>query len=102
MASLKLVLDKRRPTKTGAFPLRFRLNHLTKTAEICTGIHVHNKQFNANRQIIVDDDGLNDQIQNQRKLLETRLKEIPVITQGSLCGIQIRGIQDNRHLSGAV
>ena len=90
MASLKLVLDKRRPTKSGAYPLRFRLNHLTKTAEISTGILVQNKQFNPNRQVIIDNDLWNDQLQNQRKLLESRLREISVEELGKLSANQIR------------
>lgn len=90
MATLKLVLDQRRTTKSGSFPLRFRLNHLTKTAEISTGILVQKMHFDPKRQVVLDDDLINDQLLDQRKMLEARLKKIPQEVLDKLNANQVR------------
>lgn len=66
------------------------MNHLTKTAEISTGILVQKMHFDPKRQVVLDDDLINDQLLDQRKMLEARLKKIPQEVLDKLNANQVR------------
>lgn len=55
MASLTLVLEKRRATKEGKFPLLFRIGLNRRYAYISTGVHIYPSQFNEQKGIVLDD-----------------------------------------------
>jgi integrase/recombinase XerD len=72
MVTLCLVLDKRRATKDGKYPLLFRIGAYRKYAHISAGFHLHPSQFNEINKSINDAD-----IHVAVKLLESKyLKQI--------------------------
>jgi integrase len=72
MVTLVLVLDKRRASKEGKYPLLFRIGANRKYAHISTGFHLHASQFNEINKSISDPD-----IHATVKLLESKyLKQI--------------------------
>jgi integrase len=71
MASLILVLENRRATKEGKYPLLFRIGLNRKYAYISTGIYLFPSQFNSAKGTITDDAELSLYI----KKLETEYLE---------------------------
>lgn len=77
MVTLCLVLDKRRASKEGKFPLLFRIGANRRYAHISTGFHLHASQFNEINKSISDPD-----IHATVKLLESKyLKQIYSLRQ---------------------
>lgn len=76
MATIKLILDTRRASKQGIYPLKFRLNNQRKYCDIGTGVSVQLTSFDPVREVILDDYDLDDQMQQQRRVYEKRLKEL--------------------------
>ena len=77
MAKLKLILDQRRASNKDKFPLRFRLNHLGKSAEITTVFKASVHEFDERRECFIDNYGFNAELTDFRRTLEERLKLIP-------------------------
>ncbi|TND09405.1 MAG: integrase family protein [Bacteroidetes bacterium] len=69
MATIKLVLDKRREKKDGSFPLVFRINHNTVTRDIHTGYSIQNTEWDGKKNII-------NKTHPAFKTLSARLKEL--------------------------
>ena len=63
MATLKLVLDKRRENKDNSYPLVFRIYVLGRTRDLATGIKITEEQFNNKTCEIVDDYISNNKLQ---------------------------------------
>ncbi|MFN5621350.1 MAG: tyrosine-type recombinase/integrase [Flavobacteriales bacterium] len=76
MAKIKLVLDQRRPSQSGLYPLKFRVTHQTKSAEILSGIKAGLLEFDNRRECLIKKPEQNDLLFSQRKLLEQRLEAI--------------------------
>ena len=54
MATVKLVLDKRRKKKSGAYPLVIRIRHLGKYFDVTTNQDLHEHQFDDKRELVVE------------------------------------------------
>jgi integrase/recombinase XerD len=67
MATLKLVLDKRRIKKSGAFPLVIRIRHDGKYVDVQTGHELLPYEFDDNKQLARNKPALNKEL---KKLLE--------------------------------
>ena len=67
MATLKLVLDKRRIKKSGGFPLVIRIRHDGKYVDVPTGHELLPYEFDDNRQLARNKPALNKKL---KKLLE--------------------------------
>jgi hypothetical protein len=50
VAKLKLVLDQRRPNSKGVYPLKFRVTHQSKSAEISANIKASPLEFDERRE----------------------------------------------------
>ena len=77
MAKLKLILDQRRAKNNEKFPLRFRVTHQTKSAEITTPFKANAAEFDERRECFIDNYGFNAELADLRRTLEDRLKQIP-------------------------
>ena len=53
MAKIKVVLDQRRPNSSGLYPLKFRVTHQSKSAEICTGFKASPLEFDDRRECLI-------------------------------------------------
>ena len=62
MATLSLVLDKRRAKQDGTFPLVFRLGIGRKNTYIKTGIYILENQFDASNNLVKGSNTLNEQL----------------------------------------
>jgi hypothetical protein len=60
MAKIKLVLDQRRPSQSGLYPLKFRVTHQTKSAEILSGIKASPLVFDNRRECLIKKPEQND------------------------------------------
>jgi site-specific recombinase XerD len=65
MATVKLVLDKRRKKKSGAYPLVIRIRHLGKYFDVTTNQDLHEHQFDDKRELVVRNKSLNRYLQRQ-------------------------------------
>ena len=65
MATVKLVLDKRRKKKSGAYPLVIRIRHLGKYIDVSTNHDLHEHQFDDKRELIIGNKSLNRYLQRQ-------------------------------------
>ncbi len=66
MATLRIVLDQRRPNKSGTFPLLFRVTVGNERRDISSGIKLQPGQFNDKKEQIVGDSDLNVTIQSRK------------------------------------
>lgn len=66
MATINLVLDQRRKTKTNTYPLLFRVTVETKKRDINSGVKLEDWQFNATKGEIIHDANLNFSLQNRK------------------------------------
>jgi integrase/recombinase XerD len=76
VATIKLVLDTRRTGKDGSHPIKFRIHNLRKYCDISTGATVLPTSFDPVREVVLDDDNLDDQLQQHRRTYEKRLREL--------------------------
>jgi site-specific recombinase XerD len=65
MATVKLVLDKRRKKKSGAYPLVIRIRQAGKYVDVATNQDLHEHQFDDKRQIVIGNKTLNKTLQRQ-------------------------------------
>lgn len=72
MATLSLVLDKRRAKQDGTFPLVFRVGVGRKNSFIKTGIYILENQFDASNNLIKGSNTLNEQLYQLDKLYRQR------------------------------
>lgn len=83
MATINLVLDQRRKTKTNTYPLLFRVSVGTKKRDLNSGVKLENWQFNPTKGEITHDVNLNYSLQNRKldyqKKLNVYALENPVI-----------------------
>ena len=63
MASLKLILDQRRESKSKTYPLIFRICAKGKTRDISSGIKLTEQQFSPKYEQIIGDDVTNNKLQ---------------------------------------
>ena len=75
MATINLVLDKRRALKNGAFPLVFRLRIEKKFIDIATGYKILEKDYDSKTNSIIDDIEVNIQLEKLRLKYTTKLRE---------------------------
>ena len=62
MATLSLVLDKRRAKQDGTFPIVFRIGVGKKSSYIKTGIYILENQFDTSSNLVKNADNLNKQL----------------------------------------
>jgi integrase len=72
MATLSLVLDKRRAKQDGTYPLVFRLGVGRKNSYIKTGIYILENQFDASNNLVKGSNTLNEQLYQLDKLYRQR------------------------------
>ncbi len=75
MATINLVLDKRRALKDGTYPLVFRLRIEKKFIDIATGYRILEKSFNPKTNSIDDDIEVNIQLEKLKLKYTTKLRE---------------------------
>ena len=75
MATINLVLDKRRALKNGSYPLVFRLRIEKKFIDISTGYKILEKSFNPKTNSIIDDIEVNIQLEKLKLKYTTKLRE---------------------------
>lgn len=63
MATINLILDQRRESKSNTYPLVFRIYTLGKTRDLNTGIKLATTQFNSKSEEILGDDITNNTLQ---------------------------------------
>lgn len=90
MAKIKLVLDQRRPSSSGLYPLKFRVTHQTKSAEISTFIKASPLEFDDRRECMIKKPDQNDLLISQRKLYEQRLEAIHPELLSSMTVVELR------------
>ncbi len=66
MATINLVLDQRRKTKTNTYPLLFRVTVGTKKRDLNSGVKLEDWQFNHTKGEITHDANLNFSLQNRK------------------------------------
>jgi len=92
MAKLKLILDQRRVTNKEKFPVRFRIWHQNKVAEITTPFKASPTEFDERRECFIDNYGFNSELADLRRSLEERLKLIPHEQLQQMSAIHLRNI----------
>lgn len=92
MAKLKLILDQRRVKNNEKFPLRFRITHQTKSAEITTPFKASAAEFDVRRECFIDNYGFNAELADLRKTLEERLRQIPHEQLQQMSAIHLRNV----------
>jgi len=65
MATVKLVLDKRRKKKSGAYPLVIRIRQAGKYVDVATNQELHEHQFDAKREVVIGNKSLNKSLQKE-------------------------------------
>ena len=65
MTTVKLVLDKRRKKKSGAYPLVIRIRLAGKYLDVATKQELHEHQFDDKRQIVIGNKTLNKSLQKE-------------------------------------
>jgi len=75
MATINLVLDKRRALKNGAFPLVFRLRIEKKFIDIATGYKILEKDYDSKTNSVIEDMEVNIQLEKLRLNYTTKLRE---------------------------
>ena len=65
MTTVKLVLDKRRKKKSGAYPLVIRIRLAGKYVDVATKQELHEHQFDDKRQIVMGNKTLNKSLQKE-------------------------------------
>ena len=65
MTTVKLVLDKRRKKKSGAYPLVIRIRQAGKYVDVATKQELHEHQFDDKRQIVIGNKTLNKSLQRE-------------------------------------
>ena len=63
MATLNLILDKRRESKDNSYPLVFRIYTSGKTRDLPTGIKMLENKFNSKSEEIIGDHIINNTLQ---------------------------------------
>jgi hypothetical protein len=65
MATVKLVLDKRRKKKSGAYPLVIRIRQAGKYVDVATNQELHEHQFDDKREVVIGNKTLNKSLQKE-------------------------------------
>ena len=65
MATVKLVLDKRRKKKSGAYPLVIRIRQAGKYVDVATNQELHEHQFDDKREVVIGNKSLNKSLQKE-------------------------------------
>lgn len=65
MATVKLVLDKRRKKKSGAYPLVIRIRLTGKYVDITTNQELHEHQFDDKNEVVIGNKALNKSLQRE-------------------------------------
>lgn len=65
MATVKLVLDKRRKKKSGAYPLVIRIRQAGKYVDVATNQELHEHQFDDKREVVIGNKTLNKSLQRE-------------------------------------
>jgi hypothetical protein len=65
MATVKLVLDKRRKKKSGAYPLVIRIRQAGKYVDVATNQELHENQFDDKREVVKGNKSLNKSLQRE-------------------------------------
>lgn len=65
MATVKLVLDKRRKKKSGAYPLVIRIRQSGKYVDVATNQELHEHQFDDKREVVIGNKTLNKSLQRE-------------------------------------
>lgn len=99
MATIKLVLDTRRTGKDGTHPIKFRINNQRKYCDIGTGASVLPSSFDPVREVVLDDDKLDDQLQQQRRVYEKRLRELSLEQKNNASPAALRNMLTKKSAS---
>jgi integrase len=92
VATIKLILDTRRTGKDGTHPIKFRIHNLRKYCDISTGATVLPTSFDPVREVVLDDDNLDDQLQQQRRTYEKRLRELTLEQKNNASPAALRNL----------
>jgi Arm DNA-binding domain len=65
MATVKLVLDKRRKKKSGGYPLVIRIRQAGKYVDLATNQELHEHQFDDKREVVKGNKSLNKFLQRE-------------------------------------
>jgi len=85
IAKLKLILDQRRATNKEKFPLRFRIPHLTESAEITTPFKASPAEFDERRECFIDNYGFNAELADLRRSMSTLTYPLPYLQRVIYC-----------------
>lgn len=74
MATINLILDKRRARKDGTYPLVFRVRVKKKYCDIASGVTLYKEQYETKTSSVKDDLELNEQLIEMRKHYTQKLR----------------------------
>lgn len=95
MATINLILDKRRARKDGTYPLVFRVRIQKKYCDIASGITIYKDQFCEKTSSVLDDLILNEQLLKMRMHYISKLR---AYMSDNIGANDIKAIRD--HLTG--
>ena len=79
MATVKLVLDKRRKKKSGAYPLVIRIRQAGKYLDIATNQELHMHQFDDKREVVIGNKALNKFLQREVNSCKDKIIHLELI-----------------------
>ncbi|MFN4910676.1 MAG: Arm DNA-binding domain-containing protein [Flavobacteriales bacterium] len=82
MATLNLVLDKRRVKKNGTYPVVFKLTANRKQAFIPTGISVNEQEYDEKNSLVINSPKLNEDICSLDAIYRKRFYQHVIANQG--------------------
>ena len=82
MATLNLVLDKRRVKKNGTYPVVFKLTASRKQAFIPTGISVNEQEYDEKNSLVINSPKLNEDICSLDAIYRKRFYQYVIANQG--------------------
>ena len=82
MATLNLVLDKRRVKKNGTYPVVFKLTANRKQAFIPTGISVNEQEYDEKNSLVINSPKLNEDICSLDAIYRKRFYQYVIANQG--------------------
>ena len=76
MTTVKLVLDKRRKKKSGAYPLVIRIRKTGKYVDVLTNQELHEHQFDDKREIVLGNKSLNKFLQREVDICKYKIIQL--------------------------
>ena len=76
MTTVKLVLDKRRKKKSGAYPLVIRIRKTGKYVDVLTNQELHEHQFDDKRELVLGNKSLNKFLQREVDICKDKIIQL--------------------------